>query len=108
MRWCSTLSDPAMEEALHDMPPFRDFAGLGGWSDRFPFGTAILRVRHLMKRRKLSEQRLEIVEDMLIGEGLLPKVGTVADSTLTVVPSSTKNSTGERTPEIHQSGKANQ
>jgi IS5 family transposase len=25
-----TLSDPAMEEALHDMPLFRDFAGLGG------------------------------------------------------------------------------
>jgi hypothetical protein len=25
------LSDPAMEEALHDMPLFRDFAGLGGW-----------------------------------------------------------------------------
>lgn len=26
-----TLSDPAKEEALHDMPLFRDFAGLGGW-----------------------------------------------------------------------------
>jgi IS5 family transposase len=23
-----TLSDPAMEEALHDMPLFREFAGL--------------------------------------------------------------------------------
>jgi multidrug efflux pump subunit AcrB len=26
----STLSDPAMEEALHDVPLFREFAGLGG------------------------------------------------------------------------------
>jgi len=25
-----TLSDPAMEEALHDVPLFRDFAGLSG------------------------------------------------------------------------------
>jgi transposase, IS5 family len=25
-----TMSDPAMEEALHDAPLFRDFAGLGG------------------------------------------------------------------------------
>ncbi|AVS95988.1 transposase, partial [Paracidovorax avenae] len=25
------LSDPAMEEALHDMPVFREFAGLEGW-----------------------------------------------------------------------------
>ena len=31
-----TLSDPAMEEALHDMPLFLDFAGLGGWGDRLP------------------------------------------------------------------------
>ena len=31
-----TLSDPAMEEALHDMPLFRDFAGLGGWDDACP------------------------------------------------------------------------
>ena len=33
-----TLSDPAMEEALHDMPLLRDFAGLGGWDDRLPGG----------------------------------------------------------------------
>ena len=26
------LSDPTMEEALHDMALFRDFAGLGNWS----------------------------------------------------------------------------
>jgi len=58
MRWWFTLSDPAMEEVLHDMPLFLEFAGLGGWSDRFPYGTVILRVRHLIERRKPSEQRL--------------------------------------------------
>ena len=26
------LSDPAIEEALHDMPLFREFAGLEGWA----------------------------------------------------------------------------
>ena len=30
-----TLSDPAMEEALYDMPLFRDFAGLS-WSSATP------------------------------------------------------------------------
>ena len=30
-----TLSDPAMEEALHDVPLFREFAGLG-WDTRLP------------------------------------------------------------------------
>lgn len=28
------LSDPAMEEALHDMPVFREFAGLEGWDEQ--------------------------------------------------------------------------
>jgi IS5 family transposase len=35
MQQWSTLSDPAMEEALHEVPLFREFAGLGG-SDRLP------------------------------------------------------------------------
>lgn len=30
------LSDPAMEEALHDVPLFREFAGLGGWAQALP------------------------------------------------------------------------
>lgn len=36
------LSDPAMEDALHDVPLFRDFAGLGGWDDRLPDESTIL------------------------------------------------------------------
>ena len=37
-----TLSDPAMEEALHDVPLFREFAGLG-WDKRLPDESTILR-----------------------------------------------------------------
>ena len=51
-----TLSDPAMEEALHDMPLFREFAGLGGWSDRLPDETTILRFRHLLEQHKLCAE----------------------------------------------------
>ena len=42
------LSDPAMEYALHDVPLLRDFAGLGGWDDRLPNESTILRLRHLL------------------------------------------------------------
>jgi IS5 family transposase len=42
------LSDPAMEDALHDMPLFRDLAGLGGWDDRLPDEGTILRFRHVL------------------------------------------------------------
>jgi hypothetical protein len=41
------LSDPAMEEALHDMALFRDFAGLAGWDERVPDESTILRFRRV-------------------------------------------------------------
>ena len=102
-----TLSDPAMEEALHDVPLFREFAQLG-WDQRLPDESTILRFRHLLEKHKLAEQILVIVSNMLIGKGLLLKAGTVVDATLIAAPSSTKNSSGERDPEMHQTKKGNQ
>jgi len=103
-----TLSDPAMEEALHDTPLLREFAGLGGFSDRLPDESTILRFRHLLERHKLADQILETVNDLLRGKGLMLRAGTVVDATLIAAPSSTKNSSGERDPEMHQSKKGNQ
>src|SRR5215213_1452834 len=45
------LSDPAMEEALHDVPLYREFAGLGDGVSRLPDETTILRFRHLLEAR---------------------------------------------------------
>jgi IS5 family transposase len=102
-----TLSDPAMEEALHDVPLFREFAQLS-WDQRLPDESTILRFRHLLEKHKLAEQILAVVGDMLISKGLLLKAGTVVDATLIAAPSSTKNSSGERDPEMHQTKKGNQ
>ena len=52
-----TLSDPAMEEALHDVPLFREFAGLN-WSTVVPDETTILRFRRLLEEHKLAPQIL--------------------------------------------------
>ncbi len=41
-------------------------------------------------------------------KGLMLKVGTMVDATLIVAPSSTKNASGERDPEIKQSKKGHQ
>ena len=103
-----TLSDPAMEEALHDTPLFREFAGVGGWSDRVPDETTILRFRHLLEKHKLAPEILKSVNELLSAKGLLLKAGTVVDATLIAAPSSTKNKTGERDSEMHQSKKGNQ
>jgi transposase, IS5 family len=103
-----TLSDPAMEEALHDVPLFRDFAGLGGWDDRLPDETTILRFRHLLEQHDLAPKILAKVNEVLIDKGLMLRAGTVVDATLIAAPSSTKNASGERDPEMKQSKKGNQ
>ena len=103
-----TLSDPAMEEALHDVPLFRDFAGLGGWDDRLPDESTILRFRHVLEKHKLAQRILATVNLLLGAKGLMLRSGTVVDATLIAAPSSTKNASGERDPEMHQSKKGQQ
>ena len=102
------LSDPAMEEALYDTPKFREFAGLDAGEDRLPDESTILRFRHLLEAHSLSLQILATVNATLAAKGLLLKSGTVVDATLIAAPSSTKNSSGERDPEMHQTKKGNQ
>ncbi len=102
------LSDPAMEEALHDMPVFREFAKLGDGVARLPDETTILRFRHLLERHDLATDMLRVVNDILQAKGLMMKKGTVVDATLIAAPSSTKNERGERDPEMKQTKKGNQ
>ncbi len=51
---------------------------------------------------------LATVNDTLAAKGLLLKSGSVVDATLIAAPSSTKNQTGTRDPEMHQTKKGNQ
>ncbi len=99
------LSDPAMEEAFHDVPLFRDFAGLGRDS-RLPDESTIFRFRRQLETHKLDEQMFAQVNELLTGKGLLLTAGTVVDAT--AAPSSTKNNRGKRDPGLHQTKKDNQ
>ena len=102
------LSDPAMEEALHDVPLYREFAGLEGPMRRLPDESTILRFRHLLEKHNLGDAILATVNVILQRHGLMLKAGTVVDATLISAPSSTKNDSGERAPEMHQTKKGNQ
>jgi IS5 family transposase len=102
------LSDPAMEEALFDTPLYREFAGLDRWDRPLPDESTILRFRHLLEKHKLAEQILVVVNDLLRDKGLMLRSGTVVDATLISAPSSTKNASGERDPEMKQSRKGQQ
>jgi len=101
-------SDPAMEEALHDIPLYREFARLDAGITRLPDESTILRFRHLLEEHQLAQQILATVNAGLIERGLMLKTGTVVDATLIAAPSSTKNQDGQRDPEMHQTKKGNQ
>lgn len=88
------LSDPAMEEALHDIPLYREFAGLEGPMRRLPDESTILRFRHLLEEHKLGDVILATVNVILQRHGLMLKAGTVVDATLISASSSTKNQSG--------------
>ncbi len=102
------LSDPAMEEALYDVPPYREFAGLDEGMTRLPDESTILRFRHLLETHGLAAQMLTLVNEILSEKGLMLKRGSAVDATLISAPSSTKNGSGTRDPEMHQTKKGNQ
>lgn len=108
LQQCFGLSDPAMEEALHDVPLYGEFAGLGDGASRLPDESTILRLRHLLETHDLAVDMLRVVNDILQAKGLMLRTGTAVDATLIAAPSSTKNADGERDPEIHQLKKGNQ
>jgi len=101
------LSDPAMEEALYEIASLRSFAALS-LGEAIPDETTILNFRHLLEENDLAEDILKLVNAHLSKKGLLLKRGSIVDATIIAAPSSTKNSSGERDPEMHQTKKGNQ
>lgn len=106
-QWFS-LSDLAMQEALHDVPLYCEFTGLDAGATRLPDESTILRFRHLLEEHQLAERILQTVNGQLEARGLMVKEGSAIDATLLAAPSSTKNSSGKRDPEMHQTKKGNQ
>jgi len=102
------LSDPAMEEGLYEIASMRQFAGLSLARGAVPDETTILKFRHLLARHDLARQIFATIKGHLQAKGLMLRQGTIVDATIVSAPSSTKNSTGQRDPEMHQTRKGNQ
>lgn len=65
------LSDPAMEEELHERPLYRRLVGLEG-AARMPDVTTILRFRHLLEKHELAPQVLATINAGLAQQELMP------------------------------------
>lgn len=99
------LSDPAAEDAVYDSESMRRFVGVELSDQAVPDETTILRFRRLLEEQELTEQIFAMVRGLLETHGLLLKTGTIVDATILSAPSSTKNATGTRDPEMRQTRK---
>ncbi|WP_252166880.1 IS5-like element ISVch5 family transposase [Vibrio cholerae] len=105
-QWYS-LSDEAMEDALYEIASMRLFAHLS--LDRaIPDRTTIMNFRHLLEQHQLGRSVFEPINQWLSERGVLMKQGTLVDATIIEAPSSTKNKTNQRDPEMHQTKKGNE
>jgi IS5 family transposase len=102
------LSDPGVEDALYESPVLRGFAGVDLGRAAAPDETTILNFRHLLEAHDLCGQIFDTVNLYLERKGIRITTGTIVDATIIAAPSSTKNSTRERDPEMHQTKKGNQ
>jgi transposase, IS5 family len=102
------LSDPGAEEALYDGPTMRRFARIDLGREPVPGETTICKFRHLLERHALGAALFERVHEHLERHGLKISTGTIVDATIIHAPSSTKNATQTRDPEMHQTKKGNQ
>lgn len=73
-------SASGMEEALHDIPLYLEFAHLDGGMTRLPGEHNILRFRQMLETHGLILQILAIVNARLIDSALLLKNGMVMDA----------------------------
>ena len=101
------LSDPGMEDLLYEAESVRRFVGLN-LTEALPDETTILNFRHLLERHQLGQGLLEEINAHLESQGLRLREGTIVDASIIEAPSSTKNRSRERDPEMHQTKKGNQ
>lgn len=101
------LSDPGMEDALYEVESMRRFAGLR-INRPIPDETTILKFRHLLEENNLGKLIFQAINKRLTQEGVSLKEGSIIDATIISAPTSTKNKSGKRDPEMSQTKKGNE
>ena len=102
------LSDPGAEDALYESPVLRHFVGIDLGRAPVPDESTILQFRHLLEKHELGGAMLNTVNQYLERQGIRITTDTIVDATIIHAPSSTKNRSGERDPEMHQTRKGKQ
>lgn len=105
---CFGLSDEGLEDSVYEVASIRHFVGVDIGTESAPDATTVLKFRQLLERHNLARAIFEEVNASLAVRGLYMKQGTIVDATIVAAPSSTKNQSGQRDPEMKQTKKGNQ
>lgn len=105
--WFS-LSDEGVEDAIYDSYAMRRFMGLDFAVEQVPDATTLLHFRHLLEKHQLGKKLFQAQNEIFEEQGWIMRGGTIVDATIIAAPSSTKNATGTRDPEMHQTRKGRQ
>ena len=105
--WFS-LSDEGVEDAIYDSYAMRQFMGLDFSVEQVPDATTLLHFRHLLEKHRLGEKLFQAQNEIFEEQGWIMRGGSIVDATIIAAPSSTKNATGTRDPEMHQTRKGSQ
>ena len=96
-----------MEDMLYEVESVRRFVGLR-LSGPLPDETTILNFRHLLDKHELGTSLLDEINRHLESQGLRFQEGTIVDTNIIAVPSSTKNWSKKRDLEMRQTKKGNE
>lgn len=102
------LSDEMTEDSIYDSYAMRKFMRLNFLEEQAPDATTLLHFRHLIEDNGIGKTFFDGITRCLEQGGCMMKGGSIVDATLISAPSSTKNSTGKRDPEMHQTKKGGQ
>jgi len=105
--WFS-LSDEMTEESIYDSHAMRKFMRVSFEDEQAPDATTLLKFRHLLEENNLCEKLFKDLNERLELNGCVMRGGTIVDATIIKAPSSTKNTSGKRDPEMHQTKKGNE
>jgi IS5 family transposase len=105
--WFS-LSDEMTEESIYDSHAMRKFMRVSFGNEQVPDATTLLKFRHLLEENDLCEKLFKDLNERLESNGCVMRGGTIVDATIIKAPSSTKNASGKRDPEMHQTKKGNE
>jgi IS5 family transposase len=102
------MSDEMVEDSIYDSFAMRSFMGVNFGEEQAPDATTLLKFRHLLEEKNLCESLFNDLTQRLETHGCLLRGGTIVDATIISAPSSTKNASSDRDPEMHQTKKGNE